>query len=44
MSDYNKIITSLNNLGYIPTGFGGKWSNGICVIQVDIINNKVNIK
>ena len=44
MNDYNTIIQSLNNLGYIPTGFGGKWSNGTCTIQVDIIDNKVNIK
>ena len=40
---YNEKIAVLEALGYRALGFGGNWSNGICVIHIDFIGDLVNI-
>lgn len=41
--NYEEQVEFLKSMNFIPTGFGGNWSNGKYIAQVGFINDAVVI-
>jgi len=40
---YEEQIEFIKSLGFIPTGFGGVWSNSKHLLTIEFIDNKIVI-